>query len=162
MVKNLSCVSCGGLKRFPHTFTTDTHISMLHLWGLHVLPTIPQKICQTHLDSSSFSSLSPSSASGRFKYSLSASSISLSSSSSDSSVKLNYFKKAILLISNWTNISSNSKFLPILFRVSFSMTYFKQIIWRKTLKPRVLSSSHFLIKWENAHIFWQENSNLLK
>ena len=24
MIKNLSCVSCGSLKRFPHTFTTYT------------------------------------------------------------------------------------------------------------------------------------------
>ena len=26
MVKKLSCASCGSLKRFPHTFTTDTHV----------------------------------------------------------------------------------------------------------------------------------------
>ena len=25
MVKNLSCVSCGSLKRFPHTFTTGSY-----------------------------------------------------------------------------------------------------------------------------------------
>ena len=28
MVKNLSCVSCGSLKRFPHTFTNVTHANM--------------------------------------------------------------------------------------------------------------------------------------
>ena len=26
MVKKVACVSCGSLKRFPHTFTTDNHI----------------------------------------------------------------------------------------------------------------------------------------
>ena len=27
MVKNLSCVSDGSLKRFPHTFTTDNYLT---------------------------------------------------------------------------------------------------------------------------------------
>ena len=33
MVKKLSCVSCGSLKRFPHTFTTiSDSYSRLDLW----------------------------------------------------------------------------------------------------------------------------------
>ena len=32
MVKNLSCVSCGSLKRFPHTFTT---VSVVQLKDKH-------------------------------------------------------------------------------------------------------------------------------
>ena len=54
-------------------------------------------------------------------------------------VKVNHFKKLIFLISNCTNISSNSNFLPILFRMTLSLWLFKQTIWRKTLKLRVLS-----------------------
>ena len=29
MVKKLSCVSCGSLKRFPHTFTTCNQLAVL-------------------------------------------------------------------------------------------------------------------------------------
>jgi hypothetical protein len=41
MVKKLSCVSCGSLKRFPHTFTTvndvlvDPHPFLF--WSIHTL-----------------------------------------------------------------------------------------------------------------------------
>ena len=31
MVKNLSCVSCGSLKRFPHTFTTAMYLLLFLL-----------------------------------------------------------------------------------------------------------------------------------
>ena len=54
-------------------------------------------------------------------------------------VKVNYFKKPILVISNCTNISINLKFPPILFRMTFSLILFKQAIWRKTLKLQVFS-----------------------
>ena len=30
MVKKLSCVSCGNLKRFPNTFTNDSHDSTVY------------------------------------------------------------------------------------------------------------------------------------
>ena len=31
MVKKLSCVSCGSLKRFPHTFTNSTYLEATHI-----------------------------------------------------------------------------------------------------------------------------------
>ena len=71
------------------------------------------------------------------------------------SVKVNYFKKPrIFLRSNCTNTSINSKFPPILFRMSLLFKLFKQTIWRKTLKLQVflqtrtrgLKISHFHMK----------------
>ena len=136
--KTVLFVSSKAFPRLPPPFCS------LPLWTMQYMEKScnryrSKNLAKTHLDSSSFSSLSPSPASGRFKYSLSACSISLSSSSSDSSVKLNYFKKAILLISNCTNISINPKFLPILYRMTFSLIMFKRAIWRKTLKLAVFS-----------------------
>ena len=37
MVKKLSCVSHGSLKRFPHTFTTETLSNKSELWQLAVI-----------------------------------------------------------------------------------------------------------------------------
>ena len=57
----------------------------------------------------------------------------------EGAVKVNYFNKAVLLTCNCTNISINSKFLPILYRMTFSLILFKRAIWRKTLKLWVFS-----------------------
>ena len=51
-------------------------------------------------------------------------------------VKVNYFKKRFFLISNYTNISNNSNFPPILFEMTFSL---KNDNLEKILKLQVLS-----------------------